>query len=55
VLNPVSYEPSEVFRYTTASLPAFAVAGVTFYVLTKLVVQRLGLGGYPNTTHRRYN
>lgn len=55
VLNPVSYEPSEVFRYTTASLPAFAVAGVTFYVLTKLVVQRLELGGYPNTTHRRYN
>lgn len=50
LLNPVSYEPSELFRYTTASLPAFGVAGVTFYVLTRLVVQRLGLGGYPDAT-----
>lgn len=54
LLNPVSYEPSELFRYTTASLPAFGVAGVTFYVLTKVVVQRLGMGGYPNTTHPRH-
>lgn len=47
LLNPVSYEPSAVFRYTTASLPAFVVGGVVHYVLTALVVKRRGLGGYP--------
>jgi NCS1 family nucleobase:cation symporter-1 len=46
LLNPVSYEPSHAFRYTTASLPAFVVAGTVFYVLTRLVTQRLGKGGY---------
>ncbi|KKE98974.1 cytosine permease [Mycolicibacterium obuense] len=50
LLNPVSYEPSAVFRYTTASLPAFVVAGVVHYVLTSLVVRRRGLGGYPTRT-----
>lgn len=47
LLNPVTYEPSALFRYTTASIPAFIVAGVTHYALTRLVVQRLGVGGYP--------
>ncbi|GAB5897201.1 cytosine permease [Mycolicibacterium sp.] len=47
LLNPVTYEPTGVFRYTTASLPAFVVAGLTHYVLTRLVVQRTGAGGYP--------
>ena len=47
LLNPVSYEPSAVFRYTTASLPAFVVAGLAHYVLTSVVVRRRGLGGYP--------
>jgi nucleobase:cation symporter-1, NCS1 family len=46
LLNPVSYEPSGLFRYTTASLPAFIVAGLVHYLLTRLVVQRLGMGGY---------
>jgi len=46
LLNPVSYEPSELFRYTTASIPAFLVAGLVHYVLTRLVVQPLGVGGY---------
>ncbi len=46
LLNPVSYEPSGLFRYTTASVPAFVVAGLVHYVLTRLVVQRLGMGGY---------
>lgn len=46
LLNPVTYEPSEVFRYTTASVPAFVAAGLTHYVLTRTVVQRLGMGGY---------
>lgn len=47
LLNPVTYEPSGLFRYTTASLPAFLVAGLVHYVLTVLVVRRRGLGGYP--------
>ncbi len=46
LLNPVSYEPSAWFRHTTASLPAFIVAGVVYYALTRLVVQPLGKGGY---------
>ncbi|MGV9796757.1 cytosine permease [Mycobacterium sp. NPDC003449] len=46
LLNPVTYEPSELFRYTTASVPPFLIAGVTHYVLTRTVVQRLGMGGY---------
>ncbi|CAN5277755.1 cytosine permease [soil metagenome] len=49
LLNPVTYEPSALFRYTTASLPAFLVAGLVFYVLTRLVTQRLNLGGYLST------
>jgi len=53
LLNPVSYEPSALFRHTTASLPAFAVAAVTYYVLTRLVVQPLGLGGYDTRSARR--
>ena len=46
LLNPVTYEPSEVFRYTTASLPAFLVAAAVHYVLTQLVVRPRGMGGY---------
>lgn len=47
LLNPVSYEPSAAFRYTTASVPAFLVAGLAHYLLTRLIVQRMGMGGYP--------
>jgi NCS1 family nucleobase:cation symporter-1 len=52
LLNPVSYEPSGLFRYTTASLPAFLVAGLVYYVLTRVVVQPLGLGGYDTRSAR---
>lgn len=48
LLDPVTYEPSELFRYTTASVPAFAAAGLAHYVLTKAIVERLGKGGYGN-------
>lgn len=48
LLNPVSYEPAEPFRYLTASLPAVVVAGVLHYVLTLWVVRPLGRGGYRN-------
>jgi nucleobase:cation symporter-1, NCS1 family len=46
LLNPVTYEPSGLFRYTTASLPAFVAAGLVHYVLTRLIVAPRGLGGY---------
>lgn len=48
LLNPVTYEPTALFRYTTASVPAFLAAGLAHYVLTRGVVQRLGKGGYGN-------
>jgi len=53
LLNPVSYEPAAVFRYTTASLPAFAVAAITHYLLTRLVVEPLGQGDYRTRQDRR--
>jgi nucleobase:cation symporter-1, NCS1 family len=46
LLNPLTFESASVFRYTTASLPAFLVTGVLHYVLTKLVVIPAGKGGY---------
>ncbi|MFD6062942.1 cytosine permease [Rhodococcus wratislaviensis] len=46
LLNPVTYIPSSLFPYTTASIPAFLVAGTLHAVLTKMFVQPLGLGGY---------
>jgi NCS1 family nucleobase:cation symporter-1 len=47
LLNPVTYEPSGWFRYLTASLPAFAVAGLVHYTLTRLVLaRRTDWGGY---------
>ncbi|GAA3680542.1 cytosine permease [Nocardioides ginsengisoli] len=47
LLNPVTYEPSGWFRYLTASLPAFAVAGLVHYALTRLVLAwRTDWGGY---------
>ena len=48
LLNPVTYIPSAVFPYTTASIPAFLVAGTLHFVLTRTFVQPLGLGGYDN-------
>ncbi len=46
LLNPVTYEPSDLFRYTTASVPAFIIAGLVHYGLTRLLVAPRGLGGY---------
>jgi len=46
LLNPVSYEPTGFFRYTTASLPAFVVAGVVHFVLTRATLIPRGIGGY---------
>lgn len=47
LLNPVTYEPAGWFRYLTASLPAFLVAGGVHLVLTRLVLARRSTwGGY---------
>jgi NCS1 family nucleobase:cation symporter-1 len=46
LLNPLTYEASSLFRYTSASVPAFLVAGVLHYAFTRLVVVPAGKGGY---------
>lgn len=46
LLNPLTFESAPVFRYTTASLPAFLVTGVLHYALTRLVLVPAGKGGY---------
>ncbi|MDP5182011.1 cytosine permease [Blastococcus sp. BMG 814] len=46
LLDPITFESASMFRYTTASLPAFLVAAVVHYVLTRLVVVPNGRGGY---------
>lgn len=51
-LDPISFESAAYFRYTTASLPAFVVAGVLYYVLTRLVVVPAGKGGYVSRATR---
>lgn len=52
-LHPIDYVPSAWFPYTTASLPSFLAGGLTYYLLTKLVTQRLGQGGYAAVPPRR--
>jgi NCS1 family nucleobase:cation symporter-1 len=46
LLNPITFEQAPVFRFASASVPAFLVAGGAHFLLTRLVVQRLGKGGY---------
>jgi nucleobase:cation symporter-1, NCS1 family len=46
LLNPVTFEAAGIFRFVSASIPAFLVAGIAHVLLTKLVVQPLGKGGY---------
>jgi NCS1 family nucleobase:cation symporter-1 len=46
----VTFESAGIFRYTTASLPAFLVTGVTHAVLTLIWVRPAGKGGYPTTS-----
>ena len=53
LLNPVTFEQADIFRFTSASIPAFLVAGGDHLLLTKLVVQRLGKGGYAEPEKRR--
>ncbi|MGH3518638.1 MAG: purine-cytosine permease family protein [Haloechinothrix sp.] len=46
LLNPVTFESASLFRYTTASLPAFLVTALTHAVLTLVWVRPAGRGGY---------
>jgi NCS1 family nucleobase:cation symporter-1 len=46
LLNPITFEQAPVFRFVSASIPAFLTAGGVHFLLTKVVVQRLGKGGY---------
>lgn len=46
MLNPLTYEQAGVFRYVSASMPAFVVAALVYVILTKLLVQPMGKGGY---------
>lgn len=50
LLNPVSYVSAGMFRYTGASIPAFCVAALMHYLLTRFVVIPRGMGGYVATT-----
>lgn len=55
VLDPATLEAAAMFRYTSASLPAFVVTGVVYYLLTRCVVIPAGRGGYrrgPSRPHR---
>ncbi len=45
LLNPLTYESATLFRYTSASVPAFVVAGVLHYAFTRLIVVPAGKGG----------
>jgi NCS1 family nucleobase:cation symporter-1 len=46
LLNPITFEQAPIFGFASASIPAFLAAGIVHFLLTKLVVQRLGKGGY---------
>jgi NCS1 family nucleobase:cation symporter-1 len=46
LLNPITYESNSPYEFVTASLPAAFIAGLVYYVLTKLVVKPAGKGGY---------
>lgn len=52
VLNPATFEAAAIFRYTSASLPAFAVSGAVYYLLTRWVVIPAGRGGYREEARR---
>ncbi|RNB89461.1 hypothetical protein EDM56_09680 [Brevibacillus fluminis] len=46
LLNPVTYVSSSFFKYTTASIPSLVFAGVSYYLVTKLVNVPAKKGGY---------
>lgn len=48
LLHPLTYVSHWPYQFVTASLPTALVGGVVYYVLTKLLVQPAGKGGYAN-------
>lgn len=46
LLDPISYEPGLFFKYTTATIPTFALSAILYYVLQRFIVIPLGKGGY---------
>ena len=46
LLHPITYDPSALFPYTTASIPSCLVGGAVYRLLTKTITQPRGQGGY---------
>lgn len=46
LLNPATFESASMFRYTTASLPAFVVTAIVHAALTLAWIRPAGKGGY---------
>ena len=44
--NPLTFEHTAYFRFTTASLLAAAVAGLVYWILSRVLILPRGLGGY---------
>jgi NCS1 family nucleobase:cation symporter-1 len=48
LLHPLTFASRFPYAWTTASLPAVAVAGAVYWLATRLVVHPAGKGGYPS-------
>jgi NCS1 family nucleobase:cation symporter-1 len=46
LLDPVKYTSHTPYEYLSATLPAAALAGAVYYLVTRLVVIPAGRGGY---------
>lgn len=46
LLDPVSYESANIFKYTSASIPSIILSGIAYSILTKLIVIPAKKGGY---------
>ena len=46
LLDPLMFTSAELFKYTSASIPAFIVTGLVHYALTRLWIIPAGKGGY---------
>lgn len=50
ILDPISLEGAKLFDYVSATLPAMILAGILYYLITKLFIIPKGLGGYSTAT-----
>lgn len=46
ILHPITYVPSALFTYTTASIPSCLIGGLLYYLFTRFITQKRGMGGY---------